>query len=362
MKKPAKKLMRIQPTSSLHNPSQNGDLMALPELVDLVTNHRVGLERLGTGVLEKLVVHLLKVETDIINQIKLSIGDTEPSVEGLKTTRLKTLLTKIRLYSLEANVALTGQLQAELLKVATHETAWTAEAYKRALTANVTMDTLTAQQLKTLVTSSPMHGKYLKDWSEGMGAATVQRIEQQILIGYTEGESVPQIIRRLRGTKAGKYMDGVFTTNRRTAEMVTRTAINHVSNEAHMQTLKTNQHLFPRYQWISALDGLTSPICRARSGKVYEMGKGPVPPAHPNCRSTIIGLPRGSQQADEETYASWLKNQTTATQKDVLGATRYKLWIDGDLKVEKFVNRSGGQITLDRLKLLETEAFTRAGL
>lgn len=41
------------------------------------------------------------------------------------------------------------------------------------------------------------------------------------------------------------------------------------------------------YVWVSVIDSRTTDICTQRDGTVYEMGEGPLPPAHIRCRSTI---------------------------------------------------------------------------
>jgi len=42
------------------------------------------------------------------------------------------------------------------------------------------------------------------------------------------------------------------------------------------------------YIWISVLDGRTTIYCRNQNGRIYVYGFGPLPPAHPHCRSTIM--------------------------------------------------------------------------
>jgi len=43
-----------------------------------------------------------------------------------------------------------------------------------------------------------------------------------------------------------------------------------------------------KYQWVSTLGPRTSDICQRLHGKIFTVGKGPLPPAHINCRSSII--------------------------------------------------------------------------
>ncbi|MGJ3101180.1 phage minor head protein, partial [Salmonella enterica subsp. enterica serovar Paratyphi A] len=59
--------------------------------------------------------------------------------------------------------------------------------------------------------------------------------------------------------------------------------MSHVSNEARNETYRQNDDIIEKYEWVSTLDSRTSTICRARDGMTWEIGKGPMPPAHPNC-------------------------------------------------------------------------------
>jgi len=93
-------------------------------------------------------------------------------------------------------------------------------------------------------------------------------------------------------------------------------------------TLQKNSDVVERYEWVSTLDSRTSTICRSRDGQKYEFGKGPLPPAHPNCRSAIspvvssefdfldAGAKRAARGADggmqidaNTTYYDFLKQQ-----------------------------------------------------
>ncbi|MBD4209942.1 hypothetical protein GUH47_29065, partial [Xanthomonas citri pv. citri] len=62
------------------------------------------------------------------------------------------------------------------------------------------------------------------------------------------------------------------------------------------------------------------------------------------------------------TYQTWLKGQSVEFQNDVLGITRAKLFRDGGLQLDQFVNRAGDQINLKDLARKEASAFRAAGL
>lgn len=62
------------------------------------------------------------------------------------------------------------------------------------------------------------------------------------------------------------------------------------------------------------------------------------------------------------TYQTWLGRQTVEFQDGALGPTRGKLFRDGDLTLDSFVNRAGDEIPLNQLARTEREAFIAAGL
>jgi hypothetical protein len=115
---------------------------------------------------------------------------------------------------------------------------------------------------------------------------------------------------------------------------------------------------------------------------VFPIDSGPRPPAHIGCRSCIIPVvkswrqlgidadevPAGTrasmngQVADSITYPQWLKRQSVAVQNDALGVTRATLFRNGGLSVDRFVDKTGREYTLDELRDRETAAFDKAGL
>jgi SPP1 gp7 family putative phage head morphogenesis protein len=142
------------------------------------------------------------------------------------------------------------------------------------------LDMPSGRLLEAIVTSRPFEGRILKDWSKQLEQGALHRVIQQINLGMVQGEGIDDIRDRL--------VDNALVNNKRAAEAVTRTAVNHVTNRAHSAMAKENPRLFPHYRWHSVLDMKTSAMCRARAGQVYETGKGPIPPGHWWCRSTVV--------------------------------------------------------------------------
>ena len=259
--------------------------------------------------------------------------------------------------------------------------------------------------------SDNIQGVPLKGWLNNISASDSMRVASQVKQGYVAGETVDQIVRRVRGTKENDYKDGVLDITRRNAEALVRTAVNDASNQAQDAVWQANEDILDGLRWTSTLDGRTSSVCRARDGTVYPMKSGPRPPAHFNCRSVMVpeisgmklvgdrpavtdtrtrkqretdfrkeaqdeagdawkGMSKAEKDAaikakraawtaenvgqvdGEETYDSWLRRQSQGFQEEVLGKTKAKMFRDG-LTLDKFVDSNGKELTIDQLKALQ---------
>lgn len=166
------------------------------------------------------------------------------------------------------------------------------------------------------------------------------------------------------------------------------------------------------YEWVSILDGVTSTTCMALNNKQFfynRSGTKPMPPQHPNCRSGTISLfsengkivrrnPDGSK-AKVRTLKDWVKsenekpmtitdssgNKVTAWEckgssrlkwvgtnpgdckqamggeaRMALGETRYKLFMRGKLKIERFTDAGFQPLNLETMAKRSGIAFDRA--
>lgn len=197
----------------------------------------------------------------------------------------------------------------------------------------------------------------------------IRTINEAVLEGRT-GQQAAQDVRSIVNTRQARQVG-----------TVTRTVINHVSNKARAATYTENAGLIDGYQWVATLDSRTTLICAGRDGRVYPVGKGPLPPAHWGCRSTTIPDikeeyslfkgdgkrpsvgPDGAELVSAKTtYGQWLRRQPASFQDEVLGDTRAKLFRDGGLQIDRFRDETGRVYTLDQLRALEPLAFERANI
>ena len=119
------------------------------------------------------------------------------------------------------------------------------------------------------------------------------------------------------------------------------------------------------------------PVCGPLDGKVFDLGQGQRPPAHPNCRCTavpvlkswdeIIGrkvdpskIPVGTrasmdgQVPADLTFNQWLKQQPLDGIADVLGSKKAaRLFKAGELKLDQFSTATGKPLSLKQVMALE---------
>lgn len=348
------------------------------EILDAMVRHQIGLQRISTGVVHKIIKLLNRVDADIVGQI----AGFEPGRGEWSKKRLEMILEKIREINQDAYNRVRPVLVRELVDLAEYEAEFQVRAITSAVPIALDIVTPPLEQLAAAVTSRPFQGAILKEWAEKLEADAFRRLRDAIRIGFTEGQTIDQMVRRVRGTRARQYQDGILEVSRRAAEGIVRTAVNHVATRAREDLYAANTDLIKAVRWVSTLDGHTTEICIARDGKVFDVNKGPRPPAHWKCRSTtapvlrswqelgidIAEAPAGTrasmngQVPADQTYGEWLKRQPREFVEDVLGKTKATLFLDGNLTVDRFVHDNGRPITLAELKTSEAEAFDRAGI
>lgn len=349
-------------------------MTANDEIRDLAIAHQVYLLRYQARIVREITDLLKQAEADLL--LQLNSATTEWQAD-----RLEQQLQGVRTIISESYQAADNQLRADLKDLAVYE----AEHQDRVINESAPIELATvmptAEAIIAAVESRPFEGKILSEWAQKLEEDAYIRIRDAVRMGVIEGESYHQITKRVMGTKALQYSDGVMALNFRQAQALVATAVAHTANEARQTFYGANDDLIKGVQWVSTLDARTTPVCQSRDGKVYPVDSGPRPPAHFRCRSTTapvlkswkeMGLPErdippgtrasmDGQVAEAETYQTWLKKKSPAFQDDVLGPTRGKLFRDG-MTLDRFVDASGNEYTLKQLRSKDATAFKKAGI
>lgn len=335
-------------------------------LLTSLISHQIWLQRTASGEVKDLAPFIQEMRDEIKRQVLL-FGD-----DGRSTARLNKLLRDLE----EALAGLTGDWQTKLTEDLKELAAYEAEWSVKTLTANVNTEfvTPTAEQVWAAAEFQPLSlsGKPV-DFTklmDGWGETEVARLVTGVKMGFVQGQTTRQIVKNVVG--AG----GLADISERTAATVIRTALSHVSNEARSETYRQNDDIIEKYEIVATLDSRTSTICRGLDGQEYEIGKGPMPPFHHNCRTTTApvissefdfldkgakraakGADGGTQVSADTTYYEFLKQQPAWFQDQALGPVRGKIFRNSGISPEEFrvisVDGFGNPLTLKQMAELD---------
>lgn len=379
--------------------------------------HQIGLQRVAGSVREKIFELFDVTETDLELAITRHLragGGLEP--RDLK--RLERLLKNIRQIREPIWETAEKLTTKEMLAMTRAEPKFTAAAMTAAAPVALALELPSIGLLSTLVSAEPLDGRILSDWFKNMKQADLDRIMAQVRIGMVQGESIPQIVRRVIGSRTLGGRDALATEpTRRSISAVVRTLTNGLSNAAKGAFYASNKAIIDAEVWVATLDGRTCAVCQGLDGRRFPVGTGRRPPAHVGCRCVrvavldggILGtrplkpvtergllrefseknglpapskrsaLPRGFKGKFDEfarrrtreltglapaklTYGEFLRKQTLEFTEDVLGKTKARLFRTGKINIRRFTDRQGDTLTLKELAVKEKAAFVAAGL
>lgn len=288
------------------------------------------------------------------------------------TKRLLSLATELRGVLAGGAVRASERLQEDLWAMAASEAQWQRTLLTKTVPLQIEWGAPSPATLRSIVTARPMAGKLLKDWFSDLAVDTQRRVTQQINLGMGSGETVSQIVARLRGTRENRFTDGVLNATRREAERVVRTAVGHVSNHAAEATMEANPEVIEGVRILATLDTTTCPQCGELDGQVFPLGEGPRPLFHPNCRCKAtpkmktwkeLGIDLRERKPGERaamggpvkstlSYSQWIKDQPAWVQEEALGPARATLLRETDLEIGDFTDRRGRMLNLQQLEAL----------
>lgn len=333
------------------------------ESVEVLTRGVVLRERYIRGTYTRILRLLLQAETRLLDQL-------EKRLEGLSgadrarfqqddwtTKRLVLVRESIQDLANRYRVIMDGEIRVsarELIGAETQLALNTLSAAQSAAGLAVVGElsgAVSEYQIYTAAVSQPFNGTHLKQYMKGVEEGVRRRVLQSLRTSFANGESIPDAVKVIRGTKAKGYSDGIMDISRRSAQMLTRTTMTHIAartHEAIYADLGVDEVMF-----IATLDSRTTYGCAALDQSIWPLnGKKPSIPRHLNCRSAWVPhLPEypitGERTArpDKKTeyvpagtnFDKWLGQQSAGFQREWLGATRYKLWKEG-VPLKKFID------------------------
>ncbi len=351
------------------DPRLNDLPQSVNELIaDRAIRHTLFMERYKTSVVNEIIGMLNKtVEPALIAKLEKSLR---------KITRMSPNLIKLfrengELMRAEFRV-MESKLYEHMRDFANAESQWQIATLKSATPIAFDFVAPSPKLLKTLITNAPMQGVLVKDWFGNLARETAFKVNQQIQLGIVEGEGIEKIVRRIKGTRAARYSDGILNISRHHLRAVVRSSVSHVAHTTRDEVYKENQDIIKGVQVILTLDTRTCLACVkiANGGKIYPVDSAPHLPLHWSCRCTTapvlkswkeLGIklkeaPEGTrasmngQVPEDMTYPAWLRKQPIEIQNEALGESRAKLFRSGRLKLNEFVDRNNRPLKLSELQ------------
>jgi len=323
-------------------------------LRDAQLRHQIGIQRHASAIVLSVIPLLDNGDQQIVDLLR----QRTPTLEGnFDSSRRLGLLRQIKQINHDSYQEYVDELRSQLDDLAQYELDFQSNLYSDM----EDDDPDIPDDVSSLIYTTPFFGYLFAQAMQAQEDAKFRLIQQTIQRGIASGDSADDIITELTGTAGANYRDGDFNTARTSADRVTRTTINHAASVVAGAFFGSN---YDSVQWVATLDTDTCMECADLDGEVFDASDDarPRPPAHLNCRCDEVPVDSSEDAGDPDRFDNWLGNQTAAVQDEALGPTRGKLFRDGGLTVDRFVDVRGNQLTLDQLRKREADAFKLAGL
>lgn len=205
----------------------------------------------------------------------------------------------------------------------------------------------------------------------GLGALTIRQVLKRNARGEAErianavkyyariGRKTDEIKKAILGTKSLRYKDGILNRSKKSTEATINTSISLGGIAGRIEGMRRAG--VKKIRWVSVLDSKTTDICRSLDGRIFDIDAGEYPPAHYNCRSTVMDA---SLPFRRMTYYEWLKMKPLKLQEQILGKERAKIFNAASMTAERFsklnLDKYFNQVTLEDFKRLAPKAYAEA--
>lgn len=364
--------------------------------MDVFIAHTIDLMRVSEDMRLTITGLLLELEKSLME------GLASETVGARTKRRMEALLVQARAQAASTYNSIEASHSSALLSVAGAEVAFFNGVLKKGLGITFPSISLTEEQLLAISSNVLIEGAPSSEWWKTQKQSFQQRFAREMRMGYLQGESVKQLTERVRGLSTSRkvqyrgtggslkttpyYSGGVSSVAIRQAEALARTSVQTVAEDVRMRIIRQHEDVMKGMMWHATLDDRTTPLCRARDGKLYTIEGKPIghnqpflggPPAHWNCRSTLVPVTKSweelgfSPKIDEiyddfvkggkrpsmdgvvpasTTYGDWFGRLSESRQKDILGKRRWDVWKEKGLSFTDLVDQRGRPLSVAALK------------
>lgn len=338
------------------------------DLFDSLIKNQIRIGRYSAQQAADLVILLNKTNSEIIAKI------LERGKDGTFTSRrLNALLAELQGIIADTYNEASDKLRTEMAAFAEHSAEVAGAMIATQLPVTWKPVGISDTQLAAILDKTPI--RIGKDQSllfdeifKALAGGYEEKVRGALRLGMVQGESVHDMVKRLEGTAANKFKDGVLEGPRRELYNLTHTVTQFVNNQAAAATMQNNSEVVKGFLSIVTLDSKSCLFCVNAASKEYKLtDTGPI--WHIGCRCFRAPIVRtwkelgfdmpefkpstrasqGGQIAADTTYDQWLRTRPVSEQIEFLGPARQKMFANG-MKVDKFTDASGKTYTLDQLK------------
>lgn len=358
-------------------------------IADALQKHNIDLLRFEAGARQEIEAVFKALGVDLIKRIERHAPVGVANL-NLRNRRLGVLF---RVSGEDIDAAynelskIEGKQKANIARMESREAA---AFVNSTLNVDLVSGQLTAERLQAIANDTLIEGAPSREWWSKQKRGTRDAFRFQIRQALFGNETIQDMVRRVRGRRENRFRDGILATSTRNAQALVRSSALAVANKAREATFQANDDVIKGQQWLSTLDSRTTDICKALDGEAWFLDgrrmpgtklnyRGP-PPAHWNCRSTLVPvlrswseltknpkirrklraaedrLPAGIRASmdgavsEKLDYEAWLKTKDEQFQIEVLGPTKHRLWKSGKLSFADFVDQSHNPLSVAELQ------------
>ena len=243
-------------------------------LLDRAVDHAIDELRFERGVVYRMIAVLNRADARLSAQLAEALLQLD--AESFTVQRLEALLVSVRETNAAAYAAVFDALEPALRDLAEAEAQAQAAQLRAAVPPAVQLRFpiagVSVEQVYAAALSRPFQGRLLREWAADLAESRLRQVREAVRAGYVAGETTADIIRKVRGTKALRYEDGILARPRRELATVVQTALSHTAQTARSVSYAANADIIKALRWVSTLDSRTSPQCFPESTLALPVG------------------------------------------------------------------------------------------
>jgi len=382
---------------------------------DSFITHNIYLQRYAANLANYIVTIIDGTEGDLLKILETSLerfGVVAPTKKTLeKFDKIQRDVYKLRSGGI---IKAQNYVTDELVELAHNEAVFAKQSTEYLLD-DIALKAPSKAILESIVTNGVYAGSTIEQMFKTLAVNDTKRIMQHVRNGMTQGLTTESIVRGISGTAKMNYKDGILNITRNEARTIARTSTNGVANSAKMSMYLKNTDVITGVKFSAVLDGRTSLTCASVDGSIWklpeEAGEVLQPPLHHNCRSSLVPEVKGFENMDykkpaankdfmarekgwdrrwkdlssstrkkyyykeiqatpepfrqvssKTTFPEYFERQPESFKRDYLGPTRYELYKEGNLKLDKFVSDTGRPLTVQQLEQANQNIFKEIDL